>query len=43
MIKKPLTVNTVSGTILGPIGTAPLELNTDDPNFAHNFVVCTKL
>ena len=43
MIKKPLKVNTASGTTLGPIQIAPLELNTDDQNFVHNFVVCTKL
>ena len=43
MIKRPLNMNTVSRAILGPIGIAPLELNIDDYNFKHNFVVCTNL
>ena len=32
MIKKTLKVNTASGTTLGPIGIAPLELSIDDHN-----------
>ena len=43
MIRKSLKVNTKSRATLGPIGIAPLELNTDDQNFLHNFIVCTKL
>ena len=43
MIKKHLKVNMASGATLGPIGIIPLELNIDDQNFLHNFVVCTKL
>ena len=43
MIKKPLKVNIASGTTLGPVGIAPLELNIDEQNFVHDFIVCTKL
>ena len=43
MIKKPLKVNTASGGMLGPIGIAPLELNIDDQNVVHNFIMCMKL
>ena len=43
VIRKPLKVNTLSGATLAPIGTALLDSNTDDQNFMHNFVVCTKL
>ena len=32
MIKKPLKVNTASGSTLGPIGIACLELKIDDQN-----------
>ena len=40
---KPLKVNTASRATLEPIGIDPLELNIDDQNFVHNFIVCTKL
>ena len=43
MIKKPLKVNTASGGTLGLIGIAPLKLNIDNQNFAHNSVACTKI
>ena len=43
MIQKFLKVNTASGTVLGPIGIAHLELNIDDHIFVHNFIICTKL
>ena len=43
MTKKPLKVSTASWPMLWPIGIAPLELSIDDQNFAHSFMVCTKL
>ena len=43
MIKNPLKMNITSRAALGTIGAASLELNNDDQNFAHNFVVSTKL
>ena len=43
MIRKPLKVNTASGATWGLIGIAPLELNIDEQNFVHDFIVCTKL
>ena len=39
LIRKPLNVNTTSGAMLGPIGLAPLGLNTEEQNFKHNFIV----
>ena len=42
-IRKPLKVNTTNGATLGPIRIAPLDLNIDEHNFKHNFIVCTKL
>ena len=33
----------MSRATLGPTGIAPLDLNIDNQNFMHNFVVCTKL
>ena len=33
----------MSRATLGPIGIAPLELNIDDQNFTHNFVLYTAL
>ena len=38
-----MKLNTTSGTTLGPIGKAFLDLNIDEQNFTHNFIVCTKL
>ena len=43
LIRKPLKVNTTSRATLGPIGIAPLDLNIEEQNFTHNFIVCTKL
>ena len=43
MIKTSLKVDTASRATLGPIGIAPLELSIDYQNFAHIFIVCTKL
>ena len=43
LIRKPLKVNTTSGATLGPIGIAPLDLNIEEKNFTHYFIVCTKL
>ena len=43
MIRNPLKVNTASGPTLGPTGIAPLDLNIEEQNFTHNFIVCTKL
>ena len=43
LIRKPVKVNTVSGATLGQIGIAPLDLNTEEQNFTHSFVVCTEL
>ena len=40
IIRKLLKVNTVNGATLSPIGITPLDLNIDDENFMHNFVVC---
>ena len=39
VIRKCLKVNTTSGATLGPIQIDPLELNIDDQNFTHNFIV----
>ena len=36
-------MNTASGGPLGPIGIAPLDLNTEEQNFTHNFIVCAQL
>ena len=36
-----MKVNTANR--LGPIGIASLDLNTEEQNFTHNFIVCTKL
>ena len=33
----------MSGATLGPIGKAPSDLNIEEQNFTHNFIVCTKL
>ena len=35
-------MNTANRATLGPIGIAPLDLNTEEQNFIHNFIVCTK-
>ena len=43
LIRKTLKVNTASGATLGPISIAPLEVNIEEKNFTHNFIVCTKL
>ena len=43
LIRKPLRINTVIGATLGPIGIAPLDMNIEEQNSTHNFVVCTKL
>ena len=43
MNRKPLKVSNACVATLGPIGIAPLELNIDDQNFGHNFIVYTKL
>ena len=43
MTQKPLKINTASGTFLGPMGIAPLELNIDNHIFVHNFTIYTKL
>ena len=43
LIRKPLKVNTANGVTLGRIGTAPLDLNTEEQNFTHNSIVCPKL
>ena len=43
LIRKPLKVKTTSGATLGPIGIAPLDLDTEEQNIIHNFIVCIKL
>ena len=43
LIRKPFKVNIASGATLGPRGIAPLDLNIEEQNFTHKFVLCTKL
>ena len=43
LIRKPLKVNIASGATLGPAKIAQLNLNGEQQNFTHNFIVCTKL
>ena len=43
MIKISLKVNTASGTTLGPIRIAPLEVNMKSQIFVCNFIICSKL
>ena len=43
LIRKPLKVNTAIEATLGPIGIALLDVNIEEQNFTHNFIVCTKL
>ena len=43
LIRKPLKVNTARRATSGPIGIAPLDLNVEEQNSAHNCIVCTKL
>ena len=43
LIRKPLKINTVSGVTLTLIWIAPLDLDIEDQNFTHNFIVFTKL
>ena len=42
-IKKPLWINTTSGTTLGPIGLKQLTMNMEEHSFRHNLIICTKL
>ena len=43
LIRKPLKVNAASRATLSPIGIAPINLNIEEQNFTHNFIVCSKL
>ena len=36
-------MNSASRTTLYPAGIAPLDLNIEEQNLTHNFIVCTKL
>ena len=43
LIRQLLKVNIASRATLCPIGIAPLDLNIEEQNFTHNFIVCTKM
>ena len=43
LVRKLLKVNTTGRATLGPIGIGHLDMNIEEQNFTHNFIVCIKL